>query len=210
MSMVLVVGSLGAVAVGSGPGRPLYGVRLAMESLTLPASGTPARFEAQMVRLERRLTETRQAVLDGDVGAASDAIAEYRAELGGGDSVRDPAGSDAPRLSQALAQHAILLARLGEELSGPAKTAVTSALDQINAVRRTIDSAPGHQAPGDGGNGNGGGGGGNGGAGNPGGNNSGGGGSGGGNPGNGNGGDGSGGGAPGGTPTDRPGATPTH
>lgn len=221
-SIVLVGGSLGAVAVGSGPGRPLYAVRLAVESLTLPASGSPARFEAQIERLDRRLSETRQAVLDGDAGAASDALAAYRAELGGAGPEVEAVGSEAPLLSEALARHAILLARLGSELSEPARTAVASALSQIDAVRRSIDAAPGHQGTGGGnsGNGNGSGGGGpgggpgggangsgSGGAGNPGGNGPGGNGSGG-NPGGGNPGGGNpGGGNPGG---DHPGPTPTH
>jgi hypothetical protein len=148
MSALLMVASMSVVSVGSTPGRPLYGLRLAVESLTLPASGTSARFDAQITRLERRLSEAQQALLNGDGAAASDAIAAYRSELGGTTADAGHSGTDVPRLSRALDEHAILLARLGGELSGTAKTAAANALDQVNVLRQSIEPAPGDQGPG--------------------------------------------------------------
>ena len=141
LGLALVIGSVGVVAAGSTPGRPLYGLRLGLESLMLPASGRPERLDAQIARLERRLVEAEKATTFGDSIAASDAIAAYRSELG--DTGAELADANGQRLGQVLAGHAILLARLGTDLSGPAKSSTDEALDQVNRLRQTIDGQPG-------------------------------------------------------------------
>jgi uncharacterized membrane protein YgcG len=218
LSIVLALGSLGLVAAASAPGRPLYELRLAFETVTLPASGSSDRLAAQLDRLDRRLSEAETASADGDPGAASDAIAAYRAELDDTSVGMGAASADTSGLSTALAQHAILLARLGSELTGTARDATAQALSQIDRLQSKLQPTPGHTPPGAGnegnpGNGNGGGNpgnGGGGGGGGGGGNGNGGGGghgNGGGNPGNGG---GNGGGNPGNGGGDGPGGAPAH
>jgi len=154
LSIVLAFGSLGLVAAGSAPGRPLYGLRLAFESVTLPASGASDRLSAQLDRLDRRLSEAETASADGDPGAASDAIEAYRAELDDASAGLGAASADTSRLSAALAQHAILLGRLGSELTGTAREATDAALSQIARLQGRLQPTPGRTPPGAGNGGN--------------------------------------------------------
>jgi hypothetical protein len=76
---VLVVAMAG-VAAASQPGGPLYGTRLWVETLTLPADPA-ARTESQLTRLDQRLQEVEAAVAAHDAGAAAAAIDAYRSIL---------------------------------------------------------------------------------------------------------------------------------
>jgi hypothetical protein len=95
--VVLTAGSLAA----SGPGLPLYGVRLVAEELVLPAAG-PERLTAQLDRLDRRLEEAAAATRRGDAHAAAAALHAYEeiaAELRAGPI---PDGTDVPAADRRL------------------------------------------------------------------------------------------------------------
>ena len=79
VALLAVTGSGAVASAESRAGHSLYGVRLAVESATLPAAAT-ARVDAQVTRLNRRLDEAVEAGLDDR--AVLDAIHAYRATLG--------------------------------------------------------------------------------------------------------------------------------
>lgn len=74
--LTLVVG-VGSVAAAQ-PGGPLYGTRIWAETLTLPANANE-RAQAELRRLEERLSEAAAATAAGDVNAANAALDAYSA-----------------------------------------------------------------------------------------------------------------------------------
>ena len=79
VALMAVTGSGAVASAESRAGHSLYGVRLAVESATLPAAATD-RVDAQVTRLNRRIDEAVEAGLDDR--AVLDAIHAYRATLG--------------------------------------------------------------------------------------------------------------------------------
>lgn len=77
LATAIVAGGAGLVAAGSGPGQPFYGLRLSIESLTLPPPGTVARFDANVDRLDARLHDVGDASAHGDALGTRDAVAAY-------------------------------------------------------------------------------------------------------------------------------------
>jgi hypothetical protein len=77
-AMVALAGTVAAAE--SGPGQPFYGIRLSVESLTLPSGGS-ARTEALLAQLDRRLDEARQESARGNTGGVADAVRAYLATL---------------------------------------------------------------------------------------------------------------------------------
>jgi hypothetical protein len=63
------------------PGHPLYGVKLAVESLTLPGAGSPDRVTAQLRLLHERLDEADAAATMSDGGALRASLNAYRLML---------------------------------------------------------------------------------------------------------------------------------
>lgn len=78
LTVVSIVGPAWAFASESGPGQPLYGARLAAESIGLPAPGTAQRVVAETARLERRVSEVREEASAADWGGATAALGAAR------------------------------------------------------------------------------------------------------------------------------------
>jgi hypothetical protein len=76
---LVLAGSTALASAESVPGRPLFGLRLAVEQALLPAQSPSDRLDAQLVRLNLRLTEATE--VGSDAGAARDAVRAYRATL---------------------------------------------------------------------------------------------------------------------------------
>jgi len=76
VALGLVLVASGVAAAESGPGQPLYGVRLAIASFTLPAHGA-AREHGLAEQLDDRLSEADAAVRNGDGPAAQAALQAY-------------------------------------------------------------------------------------------------------------------------------------
>jgi hypothetical protein len=68
------------VAAASGPGQPFYAVRLAINNMMLPSSGT-ARDHGLAEELDTRLAEARSASERGDAAALLAALDAYRQTL---------------------------------------------------------------------------------------------------------------------------------
>jgi len=129
----LAVGLLAGTAAAATPGGPLYGARVWVEEMTLPADPTQ-RAAAELQRLESRLVEIQAAAQSGDRGAVAAAIAAYGQIA---DEALAEAGTDASRLDQlrlALDRHLAVLR--GVAAMAPAQAS--------EAIQRNIDRAVEH------------------------------------------------------------------
>lgn len=137
--------SVGAVAA-AGPGTPLYGVRLWVEQITLPAGGA-ARVDADLAAMQARLDEATAAAARGDGNAVSAALAAYRASVA--DALK-AAGTDLTRLERlqiALERHVVVLQTLEARLPATAAAAVertiVSAQRSIDELAQDVNQNPG-------------------------------------------------------------------
>lgn len=129
----LAVGVLAGTAAAATPGGPLYGARVWIEEMTLPADATE-RAAAELRRLETRLVEIQAAARSGDRGAITAAIAAY-GEIA--DEALAEAGTDAftlDRLRLALDRHLAVLQAV----------AATAPAQASEAIQRNIDRAVEH------------------------------------------------------------------
>ena len=76
--VTLLLGLTSAALAESEPGHPLYGARLALESLSLPGAESSDRVSAQLRRLDVRVHEAAAAAAAGNGEALQDALAAYR------------------------------------------------------------------------------------------------------------------------------------
>jgi hypothetical protein len=132
--LLIAGGSL--VAAESGPGGPLYGLRLAIGSLTLPAD-EPAHDRGLAALLDDRLTEVGQAARRGDGRGAQAAIDEYLhtfGELTRGE-ISDPA------IFTLLQRHQDTLEELLSLVPQPAMGGVRQALEAADRVNRAVAPA---------------------------------------------------------------------
>ncbi len=132
------------MAAQTSPGRPLFGVRLALEEALLPGAATSSRVDAQLARLARRVAEVSDAVRDRDGGAAAAAARAYRETLA---DLRILVGKHPERASaarhslrdQAQALEALSL-RAVEETAEAGNQTAAAALD-ARAVERALRGA---------------------------------------------------------------------
>lgn len=127
----------GAAAAASGPGGPLYGLRLWVETVTLPADAR-ARTEAEIARLEARLAEASDAAEHGNGAAVRAALEAYRETVA---SALQAAGDDldrADRLEIVLERHQVVLDTLEGRLPGPAAEAVKRTIERNEATIERI------------------------------------------------------------------------
>lgn len=141
-SLALVAASVGLVAAESGPGQPFYGLRLAVEALSLPAPGSPGRLSAEVTRLDARLAEAAQAARAHDAAGVSAALAAYLDELRAPTTQIGPASPEARNLQAALANHVAILAGLAGEVPPAAQAGLEQALDQVARATQRLQGAP--------------------------------------------------------------------
>ncbi len=128
--LVVLVGVGGVLA--SGPGGPLYDLRIWAERMTLPAEPT-ARVAAMLAQLDERMAEVETAGTAGDAAAADAALEAYRDEAGdalataGGDPTRRAA------LTARLERHRAVLAALAGRLPERAAEAILRNLARTEA-----------------------------------------------------------------------------
>jgi hypothetical protein len=142
LSVLLVTGA----AFASTAGGPLYGVRLWVESVSLP-SEPGARTDADVDRLEARLDEAVRAARTGNSSGIAAALAAYR------DVLDDALKSDgesltrSDRLETALARHQLVLATLLEYAPEPARDALQRAIDRrdeaVDRIKKDHPDKPG-------------------------------------------------------------------
>jgi hypothetical protein len=135
--VVVVAGASGTAA--SGPGAPLYSVRLVVERTLLPAPGQPTRVDAQLALVDRRLADAVDGLRRDDIGAASaalEAVAGDVADIGRDASIPQTLRREAlERLDEDLA----LVRRLGGGLAGG--EAGREALEALGAARDSLSGS---------------------------------------------------------------------
>ncbi|NJD30101.1 MAG: hypothetical protein FIA92_17680 [Chloroflexi bacterium] len=126
--------ALGAgTLMASGPGRPLYGLRLAAEVALLP-SDDAERLDAQMGRLDARLDEAAAARDANDPAAMNDALRAYSAIL---DEVQARPAPEEPYRSRAVARLTQQLARI-EAIGGGSQAGRDAAVSARAMVVRLV------------------------------------------------------------------------
>jgi hypothetical protein len=137
-ALVVVVAGASATAA-SGPGAPLYSVRLVVERTLLPAPGQPTRVDAQLALVDRRLADAAAGLRGDDTGAAGaalEAVAGDVADIGGDASIPPAVRRDAlERLDEDLA----LVRRLGGGLAGG--EAGREALEALRVARDALSGS---------------------------------------------------------------------
>ncbi len=132
----------GGAFAASSPGGPLYGTRLWLESVTLPASGE-ARVQADVNLLQDRLDEAEAAARSGNGAALSAALQAYR------DTMTDAlkaAGTDLStqqRLELLLQRHLAVLESLVAGLPATAAAAVQQTVDRASQTLDRIEQGSG-------------------------------------------------------------------
>jgi hypothetical protein len=141
LSLVVVGGALAA----SSAGGPLYGTRLWLEAITLPADAD-ARVAAEIARLEARLLDVEAAVRAGDRAAVAAALSAYQAIA---DEALAGAGGDATaiaRLLAALDRHLAVLERVAAQVPPQAAESINRnierAMQHSDAAIERIQSKP--------------------------------------------------------------------
>jgi len=144
--LLLVAAIAGGALAATAPGGPLYGARLWVEELTLPAA-PEARTEAQIDRLDERLDEAVRAAESGDVGATVAALDEYWVTAG---AALAAAGDDAARREHVTAEigrHVVILTALTERVPDRAAEAIQAAVDRAEErIQELLDRIPGKPA----------------------------------------------------------------
>jgi hypothetical protein len=150
LASALLVGSAAAVLAAT-PGSALYGPRLWIEGLTLPASGD-ARAAAQVTQLDKRIADVQAAALVNDPAAVTAALSAFETELT--TAVVD-AADNAARLEQletALGKHIVVLTSLEGTVPAQAVNAIGNAIDAssraIDVIEARLARAPGGPTPG--------------------------------------------------------------
>ncbi len=126
------------MAAQTSPGRPLFGARLALETALLPGGATPSRIDAQLARLARRVAEVKDAVRDGDGGAAAAAARAYRETLDDLPGLVRQHPERAVAVRRALGDQLRALEALVDRTSGEAGEALIEAIHDTRAVRRWL------------------------------------------------------------------------
>jgi hypothetical protein len=139
---VALGGSAGLAAAASGPGQPFYGLRLAVEQLTLPPAGTSARLQADLDRLGTRLTDASQASQRGDAGAVADAIAAYEQALNDTVGQQDVNAAQRARIQALFDQQVQLLQQLLAGAPASAQPGIAQALAELQAARSNVGPPP--------------------------------------------------------------------
>ncbi len=117
-----------AVSAAAMPGPPLYGARLTMEQVLLPAQPIAARSRAQLERLHRRLDEIDVAIADPD--AVRDSAAAYRATLEDIVSIVRGDPAEARSVVHELAIEEMRLEDLESKAPSPTDAAISAALTE--------------------------------------------------------------------------------
>jgi hypothetical protein len=141
--LLVALVAAGGVMAGTAPGGPLYGARLWLEELQLPAA-PEARTEAQLGRLEGRLEEARTAAERGDVGAVEAALESYRHTAEDALAAASDAENRREVVEERFARHVAVLEALADRVPERAAEAIRAAAERTEArLREIVEERPG-------------------------------------------------------------------
>ena len=134
----LMLALVGGTASAASAGGPLYAARMWIEMANLPA-GALARADAEIIRLNARLQEAKQAYASGDGPAAEAALTAYSVILTEAvqGSAADPAASAA--IESSLTRHVLDLELMVASVSSTGQGAIQHALASSTLVLRDIE-----------------------------------------------------------------------
>ena len=145
LAAALTLAAAVSVSAASTPGGPLYGVRIWLETATLPADDD-ARALERIRQIEDRLLDAEQAIASGDQNAVAAAIHAYREAVAG---ALAEVGTDADhltRLQAALGNHLVVLGVLADKVPEAAQPGISNALDAsqkaVDKIKSTEPAAP--------------------------------------------------------------------
>jgi hypothetical protein len=148
LAAVVLLLTAGGVVAGSGPGRPFYELRLAIERALVPAFGVE-HSRAVLDHLDDRLDEIIASARAGDDRALGAALAAYRGELEG--LSIDPELADVEDLVLSrLKYHASLLGEVLGRLPAQATPGLQEALERAERARDAIEGIDGEDDDGPG------------------------------------------------------------
>jgi hypothetical protein len=139
LGLAVVAG--GSVAA-SGPGGPLYGARLWVETLTLP-SDTTARAAAELDHLQARLDDATAAAANGNGDAVTAALDAYRQTLADASALAAGDPTREQHLIAELGRHQAVLEALTTGLPTNAAAAIHDAIQRTTDRIDAITQAPG-------------------------------------------------------------------
>ena len=133
----------GVCAAASGPGEPLYGARLGVETALLPATAD-ARVDAEITRLNSRLVEVSKASTRGDAPAAAAALDAYQSIVS--DALTSAGGSldRESRILTELQRHHEVFVALEGRLPGKAADELNVVLDRSKTTIARITEHASH------------------------------------------------------------------
>ncbi|MEX0630783.1 MAG: hypothetical protein WEE67_06715 [Chloroflexota bacterium] len=132
-AVLALAGTVGAAE--SGPGEPLYGLRLAIQSLTLPEQGA-ARADAVLALLEQRLAEAREENVRHNESGVADAVRAYQVTLA--DLHWDVSGPYDAALAEGLRRHVATLQDILGDAPSPTQVTVQQALEQAQKAQQAV------------------------------------------------------------------------
>jgi hypothetical protein len=142
-AVLTLVMAVGLAAAADGPGQPFYGVRLTIEQLNLPSAANPeARLQAEIARLDTRLSEAQQAMQAGDDGAVDAALTAYMTELRALVGEHGWSSANAAVLEAGLARQATTLAAAGAATAPAIMGVVQEALADNDNARARVGATP--------------------------------------------------------------------
>jgi hypothetical protein len=148
MAAALSLMLLAGVAFASGPGSPLYPVRLWAETIGLP-SEPGARADFDVDRLEKRMNEAVGAANSGNGSAISAALAAYRDILDDALDADARRESASDRLESALGRHRLVLTTLLDYVPDPARDAIQRVIERNDEAAKGIGAGKGNGNGGD-------------------------------------------------------------
>ena len=141
----------GGTVAASGPGGPLYGARLWVETLTLPSDAT-ARAAAELDHLQARLDDATAAAANGNGDAVTAALDAYRQTLTDASSLAAGDPTREQHLIAELSRHQAVLEALTTSLPTNAAAAIHDAIqrttDRIDAITQAPGQPVGSPTPG--------------------------------------------------------------
>jgi len=148
----LTLGILAGTVLAARPGGPLYEARLWAEMANLPTD-VVSRARAEMVRLEARLEEVRQAAAAGDGPALEAALNAYASILTEATAGAQGDAAALATIEVSVTRHVIVLTGLADRVPAPAQSAIQHALSSSSKVLDDIDHQPANGGGGSGGGG---------------------------------------------------------
>lgn len=146
LAAALSIGAVSGVLAAGQPGGPLYDARVWLESLALP-SDSDNRADAEIARLEARMSEVLAAARSGNNPAVREALVAYEGIAD--EALSRATGNDAAleRILLALGRHLEVLTWVGDKVPDQASAAIQANIERAiahsNATIERIQGASG-------------------------------------------------------------------